>query len=245
MKKLPAFQFYPGDWRKDPGIQSLDYETRGIWFEMILFMHESERRGLLLLNGAAPDEEALARMLGIGSSKMRELKAKLLASGVASIELKTGAIMNRRMFNLHEVRSKAGSIGGSKAQAKLKQTFKQNIRPSSSSSTSSSKDLKDKRLGAFAPPSQEEVRSYMKNDLEAAKFFDYFTANGWRAGRNPMKNWQAASRNWIRQSQQRSGFNNHSAKHLEQSRRQVNTFPGGSEELKRLAKQVAESQERR
>jgi hypothetical protein len=29
--KLPALQFYTGDWRKDPGVQALDHELKGIW----------------------------------------------------------------------------------------------------------------------------------------------------------------------------------------------------------------------
>lgn len=31
---------------------------------------------------------------------------------------------------------------------------------------------------------------------EAQRFVDYYTANGWKVGRNPMKDWKAASRNW-------------------------------------------------
>lgn len=31
---------------------------------------------------------------------------------------------------------------------------------------------------------------------EAQRFYDYYTANGWKVGRNPMKDWQAAGRNW-------------------------------------------------
>ena len=35
--KIPAFQFYPADWRKDPGVQSLSYNDRGIWIEIFVF----------------------------------------------------------------------------------------------------------------------------------------------------------------------------------------------------------------
>lgn len=31
---------------------------------------------------------------------------------------------------------------------------------------------------------------------EAQRFTDYYTANGWKVGRNPMKDWKAAARNW-------------------------------------------------
>ena len=63
--KLPSFQFYPGDWRKDPGVQSLGYFEQGVWWEIIGLMHESDRRGVLLLNGKAMPDEALARLLGL------------------------------------------------------------------------------------------------------------------------------------------------------------------------------------
>ncbi len=31
-------------------------------------------------------------------------------------------------------------------------------------------------------------------------FFDYYTANGWKVGRNSMKDWKAAARNWMRRA---------------------------------------------
>ena len=57
------------------------------------------------------------------------------------------------------------------------------------------------RSRAFTPPSFEEVEAFFtslfRNDL-AQPYFDYYTSNGWRVGKNPMKNWQSAARNWIR-----------------------------------------------
>ncbi|GAA3973832.1 hypothetical protein [Hymenobacter antarcticus] len=40
--KLPAIQFYPGDWHKDQGVQALDLAQRGAWFELLLMMHDSD-----------------------------------------------------------------------------------------------------------------------------------------------------------------------------------------------------------
>ena len=53
--KVPSIQFYPADWRKDPGVQALTYEERGIWIEILFLMHESEERGKLTLNGKPID----------------------------------------------------------------------------------------------------------------------------------------------------------------------------------------------
>jgi len=63
--KLPAIQFYVGDWLKDPGVATLDHHHRGVWFHIICLMHESERRGVLLLNGEPMPDDALAIALGL------------------------------------------------------------------------------------------------------------------------------------------------------------------------------------
>lgn len=44
---------------------------------------------------------------------------------------------------------------------------------------------------------------------EANKYFDYYTANGWKVGRSPMKDWKAAARNWLRNA---SKFNTRNGK---------------------------------
>ena len=68
-KKLPAFQFYPGDWRKDPAVQACSIGARGFWFEMLCLMHESEERGFLLVGGHPPDISTLARLTGTSKAE--------------------------------------------------------------------------------------------------------------------------------------------------------------------------------
>lgn len=141
--KMPSFQFYPADWRKDPAIQSLDYETRGVWFEMLCIMHESKERGVLLLNGYVMPEDALARLLGLDNQKLSECITKLLTYGVAKRRISDGAIFNKRMVEderLCEIRRNAGKMGGNPALLNQNPTTgdNQNSTPSSSSSFSSS-----------------------------------------------------------------------------------------------------------
>lgn len=50
---------------------------------------------------------------------------------------------------------------------------------------------------SFAKPSIDEVKDFFENKMEAEKFFNYYTSNGWKVGgRTPMKDWKAAARNW-------------------------------------------------
>ena len=51
-------------------------------------------------------------------------------------------------------------------------------------------------------PLIEEVKTYFQEnnfpELEAQKFFNYFSSNGWLVGgKTPMVDWQAAAQNWI------------------------------------------------
>lgn len=58
-----------------------------------------------------------------------------------------------------------------------------------------------KAATAFHPPTVEEVKAYClerKNKVDAVRFVDYYTANGWKVGKNPMKDWRAAVRTWER-----------------------------------------------
>jgi hypothetical protein len=53
-----------------------------------------------------------------------------------------------------------------------------------------------------APPTIEAVKTYFKEnnfpEIEAQKFFNYFSSIGWLiGGKIPMHNWQAAAQNWI------------------------------------------------
>lgn len=54
----------------------------------------------------------------------------------------------------------------------------------------------------FVAPTLEEVQAYCaerNNSVDAQRFVDYYTANGWMVGKNKMKNWQAAVRTWEKQ----------------------------------------------
>lgn len=57
------------------------------------------------------------------------------------------------------------------------------------------------RVRAFSPPTLEDVEAYCRerqNRVDPQHFLDYYEANGWRVGRNKMKDWKAAVRTWER-----------------------------------------------
>ncbi len=51
----------------------------------------------------------------------------------------------------------------------------------------------------FVKPTLEEIAAYCNergNKISVQHFFDYYEANGWKIGRNPMKDWKACIRTW-------------------------------------------------
>lgn len=53
----------------------------------------------------------------------------------------------------------------------------------------------------FAPPTAEEVRAYAQDkglQMDEEAFVDFYASKGWKVGNAPMKDWQAAARNWAK-----------------------------------------------
>ena len=51
----------------------------------------------------------------------------------------------------------------------------------------------------FAIPTPEEVQAYCderKNGISGQQFCDFYSAKGWKIGKEPMKDWKAAVRTW-------------------------------------------------
>ena len=73
---------------------------------------------------------------------------------------------------------------------------------------------KDRLLDADKPhnhPTLEEVKAYCNernNRVDPERFIDYYTANGWKVGKNPMKDWKAAVRTWERSDVQKTRSRN-------------------------------------
>ena len=62
----------------------------------------------------------------------------------------------------------------------------------------------------FTPPTNTEVREYSQEhgyQIDVERFIDFYESKGWMVGKNKMKDWKAAVRNWSR-SQKGSKFNN-------------------------------------
>lgn len=60
----------------------------------------------------------------------------------------------------------------------------------------------------FTPPTLKEVESYIKAqgyDMDASRFVDFYQSKGWMVGKNKMKDWEAAVRNWSKDKPKTKG----------------------------------------
>ena len=56
----------------------------------------------------------------------------------------------------------------------------------------------------FSKPTLDDVKAYCKergNNVDAERWFNYYESNGWKVGKNSMKDWRAAVRTWEKSEQ--------------------------------------------
>ena len=189
--KLPAFQFYPGDWRKDPNLCRCSHAAKGVWIDMICLMHETEERGVLSTNGIPWTEDDIVLAVGGDSSVTRAAIQELTLKGVVNRGV-DGAFFCRRIVRDEKKRiicKEAGKLGGNpnlvptlkggvKGGAKGGVNPSANPKPTPSSSSSSSILLPEPQKAGFqestltpngsavapATPSQEKGSDLLENE---------------------------------------------------------------------------------
>ena len=145
--KRPSFQFYPSDWLRDTALRSCSTGARGLWIDMICFMHEGNPYGHLKVGNKVILPANLASMVGATLHEVEGWLEELRQAGVYELA-ETGEIFSKRMVRdelLRNKRAEGGKLGGNpslkvnlKVIPKVENKVKQIPTPSSSSSSSSS-----------------------------------------------------------------------------------------------------------
>jgi hypothetical protein len=117
-----------------------------------------------------------------------------------------------------EARREAGSLGGKQKVANASKSYQKVAKvadndsknKSESESKSENKNESESENGSeiknnsvktkrFIKPNIQEIKDYCferKNNVDVNKFFNYYEANGWKVGKNAMKDWKACVRTW-------------------------------------------------
>jgi len=154
------------------------------------------------INEEQPDKQTCLRYM---TSKQYETAMTYLDSVSATVGDEVSSVIKKR--NAEKIRYNKNKDLSKILQADSKQTAdslseqirldkirEDNIPPVS-------KDTAPQRVTRFQKPTLEEVKAYCQernNFVDAEKWFDYYTANGWKVGKNSMKDWKATIRTWER-----------------------------------------------
>ena len=157
--KRPSFQFYPADWLRDTALRSCSTGARGLWIDMICFMHEGNPYGHLKVGNKVILSTNLASMVGATLKDVIDWLEELHQAGVYELG-EGGQIYSKRMVRdeiLRNKRAEGGKLGGNPA---LKVTHEDNHKvgiedkqkPTPSSSSSSSSTTSSTKKNTVAPP---------------------------------------------------------------------------------------------
>jgi hypothetical protein len=189
MAKDPAFLFYSSDFLN--GVADLTMEERGQFITLLCLQHQK---------GTLTDKTI---RLSLGSVSV-DVLSKFLKD-------KDGNFYNERLseeiekrIQFTESRRNNGSKGGRpKNNTKPLGLAKHNLMEDVNENENEDINI-NKSKCTF-----EEVYEYMairigkeNAKLEAEKFVNYYTSNGWKVGKNPMKSWTHAVNNWITNTKQ-------------------------------------------
>lgn len=109
---------------------------------------------------------------------------------------RAGKLVNDRLYNENRKKNAAYTNINGVIRRKTDATLPN---PTLPNHTKRTKTAPPKASRAFVPPSLDEIKAYCserRNGVDAGKWLDHYTANGWKVGRNPMKDWRASVRTW-------------------------------------------------
>jgi hypothetical protein len=189
MAKDPAFLFYSSDFLN--GVADLTMEERGQFITLLCLQHQK---------GTLTDKTI---RLSLGSVSVDVLsKFSKDKDGNFFNERLSEEIEKRIQFT--ESRRNNGSKGGRpKNNTKPLGLAKHNLMEDVNENENEDININKSKC------SFEQVYEYMairigidQAKIEAEKFVNYYTSNGWKVGKNPMKSWGAAANNWITNTKQ-------------------------------------------
>lgn len=201
----------PSAYLNDPAVLNMGTLARGAYSTLLLALWDLPEPGVV--PGTDEALRALSRTTPEEWAQVRD------SVGLAfDTESRPGFWVQKRMLDTHtrqdrfirlqKARGRAG--GKNNARNKLLAVATQALTPDGSQSSVlgsrfSVKDEKIKIVRAartpFTKPALEEVQAYCrerKNAVDPTRFLDHYESNGWKVGRNAMKDWRAAIRTWER-----------------------------------------------
>lgn len=135
MGKRPSYQWYPGDWKKDPAVQALSPEAKAFWREALDVLFEAENRGEITATA-----DSWARLTNLPITWVETFLRENVTAKTANVVTCNGlvTIVSRRIKRDESEREKARKrVQKCRAKKANVTTVTKMKQPSSSSSSSS------------------------------------------------------------------------------------------------------------
>lgn len=171
----PAFLFYPGDYLRDTQCLS---ESVQVAYDRIMCEH---MRNICISQAQL---NFFTKRLNADQKSDLMMVLKKVDSGFY-IEWVYASLIRRKAYSESRSKNRKKSYDGHMEIENIIE--KENII-----------DNKNNKV-VFKKPSVEEVSEYCierKNSINPKNFVDWYESNGWKVGKNQMKNWKAAVRTW-------------------------------------------------
>lgn len=185
------------------------------WIDLLMLVNHEPAK--MMMNGKLITVDAgqhitstvkLADRWGWGRKKVSKFLDDLESDGMLSQErtahnttltlLKYGVYQSKGQ---HEEQQKH-STGTTKAQQKHSTGTAEEQPRNTNKNDKNDKNEKKIKREVFTPPTAEDVKGYCGEhgyNVDAERFVDFYTSKGWMVGKNKMKDWRCAVRNWARQ----------------------------------------------
>ena len=136
-KKLPADQWYSGDWFRAVDVRKCSFAVRGLWREMLDIMVNEQEKGLM--RGTRAE---LCRVIGCTSAELDSFLSANKAHEFADVTIRNGkvTIINRRMHRAF-LASEQSKLRVRRHRDRAKRDCNADVTPLSSSSSSNNNSV--------------------------------------------------------------------------------------------------------
>lgn len=176
-----------------------DISTSRLFLHLILTVNWTDKKwqGICIERGSrVASYQVLSTETGLSVKQVRTAIKKLQSTGEVAIKSTNKySVFTVKNYDLYQANGKQ-EAGERQAEDKQRATTKE---------SKEVKKEKNNNIKRFTPPTYEQVSTYCKernNTVDAERFLDFYESKGWMVGKNKMKDWKAAVRNWERSSKQ-------------------------------------------
>lgn len=163
--RKPWLKWFPTDWRADPALRMCGLAARGLWIELLGYMHEADPYGHLLINGKPPTRRQIATLVGVELDVVEAALAELREAGV--YDEVHGVIVSRRMVRDAAKAAADAANGALGGNPSLRGEDKRGVNPPDKAQDKArARAARGQKPEARATPSTEAIASVVPMDKQ-------------------------------------------------------------------------------